>query len=273
MSLLFALASLVWTVFWWALAWSNAPLLSEYSFFPLWLGYIGSINAISELLYKDSLLKRLGWRFAWLFIISMPLWWFFEYLNTIVLNWHYLYRPISELHYFLQSSIDFSTVIPAVLSVAFLFEKIMRGRLDYKNATWPKSIAWISLIIGILAFALMPWRPDLLFPFVWLAPLLVLDPISYWLGFPSILGHLAHGKWSKVMAIALAALFTGFWWEMWNFWSYPKWYYTIPYVGFLKVFEMPMLGYGGYLFFGLIIWTFTVFIFSSFNKDNAFTRI
>ncbi len=39
-------------------------------------------------------------------------------------------------------------------------------------------------------------------------------------------------------------------WELWNFYSYPKWIYHIPYVGVLHVFEMPLAGYGGYLFFG-----------------------
>ena len=26
----------------------------------------------------------------------------------------------------------------------------------------------------------------------------------------------------------------------------PKWFYTVPFVGFAKIFEMPLLGYGGY---------------------------
>ena len=43
----------------------------------------------------------------------------------------------------------------------------------------------------------------------------------------------------------------GFFWEMWNACSYPKWVYHIPGVGFGKVFEMPILGYLGYLPFAL----------------------
>jgi len=56
-----------------------------------------------------------------------------------------------------------------------------------------------------------------------------------------------------------ATIFTGFWWEMWNYYSLPKWYYTIPYVGFYKVFEMPALGYLGYLPFGLEVLSFFYF--------------
>jgi hypothetical protein len=59
---------------------------------------------------------------------------------------------------------------------------------------------------------------------------------------------------------------------MWNFYSYPKWYYTIPYVEFWKVFEMPLLGYGGYLFFGLIIWSFAMLIFALWNRTFSSAR-
>jgi hypothetical protein len=44
---------------------------------------------------------------------------------------------------------------------------------------------------------------------------------------------------------------TAFFWEMWNFFSYPKWIYHVPWVSYLYIFEMPLLGYGGYLPFAL----------------------
>ncbi|MBV8317398.1 MAG: hypothetical protein JOZ53_20860 [Planctomycetaceae bacterium] len=45
----------------------------------------------------------------------------------------------------------------------------------------------------------------------------------------------------------MACLACGFFWEMWNYYSYPKWVYHVPFVGVLHVFEMPLLGYLGYL--------------------------
>jgi hypothetical protein len=42
---------------------------------------------------------------------------------------------------------------------------------------------------------------------------------------------------------------------MWNFFSFPKWHYQVPYVSFLHIFEMPLLGYGGYLPFGLEVYS------------------
>jgi hypothetical protein len=38
---------------------------------------------------------------------------------------------------------------------------------------------------------------------------------------------------------------------MWNFLSYPKWIYHVAWGGWLHMFEMPLLGYGGYLPFSL----------------------
>ncbi len=53
------------------------------------------------------------------------------------------------------------------------------------------------------------------------------------------------------MALWLGVLVCGFFWEMWNYFSYPKWQYTVPGVSFLHIFEMPLLGYGGYLPFAM----------------------
>jgi hypothetical protein len=38
---------------------------------------------------------------------------------------------------------------------------------------------------------------------------------------------------------------------MWNFYSLAKWTYHVPFVQRFEIFEMPILGYAGYLPFGL----------------------
>jgi hypothetical protein len=50
---------------------------------------------------------------------------------------------------------------------------------------------------------------------------------------------------------ALAALFCGFFWELWNVNSLAHWEYSVPFVQRFHIFEMPILGYAGYLPFGL----------------------
>jgi hypothetical protein len=43
---------------------------------------------------------------------------------------------------------------------------------------------------------------------------------------------------------------------MWNIYAFPKWIYHVPPFEFLYVFEMPLLGYGGYVPFGLELFAF-----------------
>ena len=38
---------------------------------------------------------------------------------------------------------------------------------------------------------------------------------------------------------------------MWNYYSYPKWIYHVAWGGWFHIFEMLLLGYGGYLPFAL----------------------
>ena len=68
---------------------------------------------------------------------------------------------------------------------------------------------------------------------------------------PHILSVMAQGEWSDAVTAALAALVCGGFWEMWNYFSLAKWQYSIPLVDRFQIFEMPLLGYAGYLPFGL----------------------
>jgi len=54
-----------------------------------------------------------------------------------------------------------------------------------------------------------------------------------------------------VISSALAAFICGCFWEMWNYYSLAKWVYSVSFVHSFQIFEMPILGYAGYLPFGL----------------------
>ena len=88
-------------------------------------------------------------------------------------------------------------------------------------------------------------------PFTWISLVLILEPLCLWLRRPALLRHLERGDWRPAVSLALGALVCGFFWELWNYWSYPKWIYHVPFVDFAHLFEMPALGYFGYLPFGL----------------------
>jgi hypothetical protein len=80
-----------------------------------------------------------------------------------------------------------------------------------------------------------------------------------------------------MLALTLWAggLICGFFWEMWNFHSYPKWVYQVPGVDFWRIFEMPLLGYGGYLPFALELFALYHLVAGLFRpgKVQDFVRI
>jgi hypothetical protein len=50
---------------------------------------------------------------------------------------------------------------------------------------------------------------------------------------------------------------------MWNFLSYPKWTYHTPGTEFFRVFEMPLLGYLGYLPFAWELYALRNFLWAN----------
>jgi hypothetical protein len=93
--------------------------------------------------------------------------------------------------------------------------------------------------------------PTLLFPLLWVSPLIIVVASQVALGEQTFLSRLANGDWRDVVVCPLAALLCGWFWEMWNVCSLAKWEYAIPFVDRFHLFEMPVLGYAGYLPFGL----------------------
>jgi hypothetical protein len=53
------------------------------------------------------------------------------------------------------------------------------------------------------------------------------------------------------ISFLLAGGVCGFLWELWNFRAGLKWAYTVPFVGSLEIFEMPLLGFLGFSLFAL----------------------
>ncbi len=82
--------------------------------------------------------------------------------------------------------------------------------------------------------------------------MLIIISIQTIVGEETVFSSLKHGDWRPVVVPALAALICGYFWEMWNYNSLAHWEYSVPFVQRFQIFEMPVLGYAGYLPFGLI---------------------
>ncbi|CAK0744676.1 conserved membrane hypothetical protein [Gammaproteobacteria bacterium] len=253
-------AALVFTGAIWCMAWSSLPLLSEvrrFSFTPLWLGYIAVVNALTWQRSGYSLLSDRPRFLAWLFVLSAAVWWYFEYLNRFVNNWYYQgIENYSPFEYFLTATFPFSTVLPAVLSTYFLLWTYPRLWWGI-HATWPLNparprlwggVAFIFGVAGLLGIAIFPQQ---LYPLVWVAPLILITAAQAVTKRSTVFFSLVRGDWRPVWLAAMAGIICGFFWEMWNWGSYPRWVYSVPGVQRFHLFEMPLLGYTGYLPFGV----------------------
>jgi hypothetical protein len=234
----------------WGLSWFGPERISAHAFFPLWLGYILLADTIVEAKSGTSLWSRNHLAFATLFLISIPLWWIFEAANIRLQNWHYHVPggygwPTERI----EQSIAFSTVVPAVLETAELVQTTRLGRAGARWRTFSlptvrlRFIAILGAVMtgGVLLF------PHQLFPFVWIGGFLLIDPLNALAGRKSLLASASRGRWTPAIVLAVASLICGLLWEMWNSRSSAKWTYDIPAFEFLHLFEMPLLGYGGYI--------------------------
>lgn len=253
-------AGLVFLIGTWVLAWNRFSWfesLQIFTFSPLWFGYIIVVNALTYRGKGQCLLLKRPWAFAALFLISAGFWWFFEYLNRFVQNWYYQgINQITAFEYVLFATLPFSTVLPAVLSTCELLETFPRlsaGLDDFLKIRigHPRIAASMVFVIACVALTGISVWPDLLFPVLWLSPLLIITSYQAIRGQPTIFSGIAAGDWRRIWLLALAALICGFFWEMWNYYSLAKWKYSVPFVERFRIFEMPILGYAGYLPFGL----------------------
>jgi len=238
----------------WILNWALDGTRTHWGFFPLWLGYCLAIDGFVLWRTGTSLLTRSITKYIGLFIISAPVWWIFELLNLRTQNWTYVGAEIfSPLAYFFWTTLSFTTVIPAVFGSAEFFASfdfIQRFKNGLIIGTDQKTTASF-FILGWVMLLLLLIYPQIFFPFIWLSIYFILEPINVWLGNRSLADWTKQGDWRPVMALWLGVLLTAFFWEMWNYYSYPKWIYHVPYANWFYIFEMPLLGYGGYLPFAL----------------------
>src|SRR6266567_134915 len=203
----------------WPLNWTMKGV-TAYLFFPLWLGYILVVDALVAVRRGSSMWTRSRKESVLLFVASSPVWWMFEVINRRTTNWEYLgSNHFTTFEYYLLCTISFSTVMPAVFETAELVGTFK----------WVERFTFGPRIRQTAA----------------------LEPLNSWLGREHFMEYLERGDWRPIVSLSVGALICGFFWEMWNYYSWPKWIYHTPGAQFLEIFEMPLLGYGGYVPFAL----------------------
>jgi hypothetical protein len=116
----------------------------------------------------------------------------------------------------------------------------------------------IQLLIGAAMLVLLLVCPKSCGCMAWGFAFFLVDPLCYWLGRAepacagrSLLGQLASGDNTRLVALLVAGFVCGGLWEGWNLGARTKWIYSVPFFDELKIGEMPVLGFMGFPPFAL----------------------
>jgi hypothetical protein len=241
----------------------------------VWTGYILFSDALVFRVRARSLLTTDRIEFLIIIIVSITCWWLFEFYNAprfwrsdLELWWHY--HNLEPNPYLRRFGYDwaFATIFPAMFLTAQLmtvtvFKKLRRFRSLYL----PRAGLYFMIILGAIG-AILPlvFFSVWLAPVIWLAFIFVIDPINYLRGWPSIIGDWQQGSCRRLFSLLSAGGICGILWEFWNYWALSKWTYTVPYLGSVKIFEMPVLGYLGFPPFAVECWVMYIFFRSLLSE-------
>ena len=241
-------------------------------FTPLvWTGYILFVDSLVFRIKGTSLLLTRPSEFALLLPLSIVFWLIFEFFNLHIQNWHYVGLPEERLLRWLGYAWAFATIWPAILETAEAVEGW--GRISQQKVR-PLRVTrfrlFLSLAFGAFCLACpllaSPNLAKYLAALVWLGFIFLLDPLNYWMGKNSLFRNLERGDPRTLYSLLISGLLCGLLWEFWNYWAGAKWHYTVPILGDVKIFEMPVLGYLGFPPFAVECYVLYAFVRNVFAK-------
>jgi hypothetical protein len=84
------------------------------------------------------------------------------------------------------------------------------------------------------------------------------------------------GDYGLFVSLIVSGAICGLLWEFWNFWAGTKWHYHVPYFPNVKLFEMPVMGYLGFLPFAAecyLMYRFTRFLTPARREIDVLGRV
>jgi len=230
----------------------SVPLMKNWFYTFAWWSFILFLDSLNFRLHRRSLLSRSVREFFLLAFFSVSFWCVFELFNLRLDNWSYhgLPTPLPErwLGYFLS----YATVIPALKELeVFWMGFLGKKRLALFPLKTSRGLLTGFSVTGAICLLLPLAWPDLFFPLVWLGFIFLLEPTNFSQKNPSLLAEVEKGEWGRFWSLVLSGLSAGILWEFWNYWAGSHWRYSLPYFDFGRVFQMPVLGFTGFLPFAL----------------------
>jgi hypothetical protein len=245
-----------------ALLMLGQPLVARWFTPIVWTGYVLLVDAIVARRLGRSLLTTDRVDGLLVALTSIACWWLFEWYNAprfwrggdelTGLWWQY--HGLEPNPWLRRVGYDwaFATIFPALFLTAAALRATVFRTLRVRPWRPSSTTTTIMIVLGVIGVVLpliivSAW----LVPLVWTGFALLLEPINARAGRPSWLADLARGDASRLAALLAAGAVCGVLWEFWNFWATARWTYTVPYLGNVKIFEMPVLGYLGFPPFAL----------------------
>lgn len=219
----------------------------------VWTGYILLVDSLIFKLKGSSLISSRTREFLAMLPLSVCFWLIFEFYNIFLDNWHYINLPHPIWIRFIGYTWSFATIWPAILETK---ELVLTLDIFKKTSIKPKRISAKTLYASIALGAIFLIVP-IAFPspyfaiLVWTGFIFLLDPINYLNQEKSVFRYLESGSLNVFLSLFLSGLWCGILWEFWNFWAIGKWIYTVPILENVKLFEMPVVGYFGFMVFAV----------------------
>jgi hypothetical protein len=219
------------------LSWWSAILLADAAVFLR----TGSSIALSR---PRAFLSLVLWSGAY--------WLLYECANLRLQNWYYVGIPGDAWTRTVGVFVSFATVLPGVLEIHALLSSLRRDPSSTRESRPIGRATRTALYLAGAACLVLPLAfPQTAYPLIWGAAFLLLEP---WLASRderSLLARFSSGDRGPLARMILAGLVCGAMWETWNWSSPAKWIYTVPLFEEGKLFEMPYLGFLGFVPFAL----------------------
>ena len=232
------------------------PPVSTWLYVLAWYPTLLILDQLVVLLEGESVLARPRALITMLWW-SAVIWFLFEAINIRLQDWYYVFLPVNPLERWAGITLSLATVVPAVL----LPERVLDRLGVWRQLHWrpiavgPEQLRGASRL-GWAALAATLAFPRYLHPLTWGAVWLIAEPLLYRADPErSLFADIARGEWGRIARLMAAGLFAGVLWESFNAASRAKWIYTVPFLEHVKVFEMPPIGFLGFPFFALEVWS------------------
>jgi hypothetical protein len=223
----------------------------------VWTGYVLFADALAARLTGRSYLTTHRVDGVLVALTSILCWWLFEWYNAprfwrggadaAGLWWQY--HDMEPNLWLRRLGYDwaFATIFPAMfLTAAVLRASVFHGARVRPWRPSPSTLPFVSTLGAVMVVLPLVIVSSWLVPLVWMGFALLLEPLNARAGRPSWLADLGRGDASRLLALLGSGAVCGVLWEFWNYWATTRWTYTVPYLGDVKIFEMPLLGYLGF---------------------------